>query len=304
MRNVCLAIGARAAPAAFVLALLAACSHSAGTTSSAPVHGPDLSPSPSVRFSVSGMAPQLSGTPTPTVTGAPTPTSTSTLRVHLGTVVLVPGYGGSTEGLSTIAAALRKVGRHVRVVALPAQASQLFEQQARTLEAVVGAEEKAGRGPVDIVAHSNGGVLARYWARHYNGAGRARVILTLGAPQHGTTLADLAFTAAPQLCTPACHEVRPSSTFLKALNKQPATAGIAWVSAYTDNDNVVTPATSAVLRGAINVRLQAVCADAVVDHSGLLGDPLALGLVVDELQAPVPHPERDGDCARLRALGS
>jgi triacylglycerol esterase/lipase EstA (alpha/beta hydrolase family) len=233
----------------------------------------------------------------------PTPTTTPT-PATLGTVVLIPGYGGSVEGLATIAAALRKAGRHVTVVALPAQASQTFERQALTLEAVVRAEEKAGRGPVDIVAHSNGGVLARYWARHYKGAGRARVILTLGAPQHGTQLADLAFSAAPQLCTPACGEVRPSSAFLKALNASPDTAGIAWISAYTDNDDVVTPPTSALLPGAVNVRLQAVCSGAVIDHSGLLGDPLALGLILDELQAPRVHAVGPADCTRLRTLGA
>ena len=303
-----LAHGARAVPAVLVLALVAACSHAAAPA--ATPAGPGLvgNPSPSVSISLSGSAPQQSGLPTPTglptSTGEPTPTIKPTLPVRLGTVLLVPGFGGSTEGLAPIAAALRKAGRQVRIVALPNRASESFTRQALTLEAAVRGEEKAGHAPVDIVAHSNGGVLARYWARHYRGAGRVRVVVTLGAPQHGTTLADLAYAAAPQMCTPACADVRPASPLLRALNAGKDSTAITWVSAYTDSDDVVTPPTSAVLRGAINVRLQAVCADSVVNHSGLLGDSLALGLVVDELQLPAPRIERPADCARLRALGA
>ena len=296
-------LGSRVVPAVLVFALVAGCSHAAAPSAAPPGQGALASPSPSVSV-------MLSGGPTPTPTGAPTPTnvpsptSTPALPVSLGTVLLVPGFGGSTDGLAPIAAALRKAGRHVRIVALPNRASEGFKRQALTLEAAVRSEEKLGHGPVDIVAHSNGGVLARYWARHYRGASRVRVVVTLGAPQHGTTLADFAYAAAPALCTPACVDVRPASALLRALNAGKDSTAIRWVSVYTDNDNVVLPPTSAVLRGALNVRLQAVCADAAVDHSGLLGDSLALGLVLDELQLPGPRVERLADCVRLRALGA
>jgi triacylglycerol esterase/lipase EstA (alpha/beta hydrolase family) len=224
--------------------------------------------------------------------------------VRLGTVLVVPGYGGDLGGLGSIAAALKKAGRRVRLVSLPASASQSFERQAVSLEAAVRAEEKAGHGPVDIVGHSNGGVLARYWARHYHGAGRARVIIGLGSPQHGTQLAELAYQAAPGLCSASCREVRPHSAFLSALNAGDETpAGIGWVTVYTDNDDVVTPATSASLSGAVNVHLQAVCATATATHSGLLAAPLVLGIVLDELRAAGPHAETAAACRRLTALG-
>ncbi|MCU1677844.1 MAG: estB 4 [Frankiales bacterium] len=217
----------------------------------------------------------------------------------------MPGYGGSVEGLSRLAAAIRATGRHVRVVAIPGQAYGSFFAQAKSLEAAVRSEEKAGRGPVDIVAHSNGGVLARYWARHYRASGRVGLVISLGSPQHGTLIADRAYALAPGLCTGSCREVRPRSAFLRALNAGDETpAGIQWVSVYTDNDTVVTPPTSTRLSGGVNVHLQAVCADAASDHSGLLGDPLPVGIVLDELAASTPRTEASGDCARLRALGS
>ncbi|MDQ1680624.1 MAG: triacylglycerol lipase [Frankiaceae bacterium] len=232
------------------------------------------------------------------------PTGVAAAAVRLGTVLVVPGYGGDLGGLGSIAAALKKAGRRVRLVSLPASASQSFERQAASLEAAVRAEEKAGHGPVDIVGHSNGGVLARYWARHYHGSGRARVIIGLGSPQHGTELAEFAYQAAPGLCSASCREVRPHSAFLSALNSGDETpAGISWVTVYTDNDDVVTPATSARLSGAVNVHLQAVCATATATHSGLLGAPLVLGIVLDELRAAGPHAETAAACRRLTALG-
>jgi triacylglycerol esterase/lipase EstA (alpha/beta hydrolase family) len=225
--------------------------------------------------------------------------------VRLGTVLVVPGFGGDVGGLRSIAAALTRAGRRVRLVALPSSASQSFEQQAVTLEAAVRAEERAGRGPVDIVGHSNGGVLARYWARHFHGAGRARVIIGLGSPQHGTSLADLAYQAAPELCPASCREVRPGSAFLTALNKGDETPpGIGWVTLYTDYDDVVTPPASARLTGAVNLHLQAICAGASASHSGLLAAPVVLGIVVDELRAAGPHVETAAACGRLTALGT
>jgi triacylglycerol esterase/lipase EstA (alpha/beta hydrolase family) len=282
-RLVTLSLARRLGGSIVVLSLLSACT--------SPSRGP------AAAASTATVSPTGAPTVSPTAPVAPARTVTP------GTVLLVPGYGGSTEGLTTIAAALRAVGRRVRLVALPAQASGSFVSQARSLEAAVRAEEAAGRGPVDIVAHSNGGVLARYWVRQYHGAGRVRMVVTLGSPQHGTTLADLAFSLAPTLCPAACQQVRPHSAFLAALNKGDETpGGIGWVSLYTDLDDVVQPPTSAELTGGVNIRLQAICTDATPNHSGLLGDPLALGIVVDELTAAAPHPEKAADCARLRAL--
>jgi triacylglycerol esterase/lipase EstA (alpha/beta hydrolase family) len=220
-----------------------------------------------------------------------------------GAVLLVPGYGGSTEGLATLARVLRAAGRTVAVVRIPGQAEQSFAAQAVALEAAVVAQEKAGRAPVDIVAHSNGGVLARFWARHHDGAHRARRIVTLGSPHHGTQLAAVAAAEAPDLCPEACQEVRPDSAFLRALNSGDETpAGTDWVSVFTDLDDVVTPVATSALGGGVNIRIQDVCADARPDHGGLVTDPAVVGLVLDEVGALPVHAEPPSACARLRSL--
>lgn len=247
--------------------------------------------------------------PAPTSTSVPAAAPTSALTTPLavaptGTVLLVPGYGGSTAGLRTLQATLREAGRRTKIVGI-GSGEQSFVNQALKLEAAVKAEERAGRGPVDIVGHSNGGVLTRYWVRKYGGAPRVGQVISLGSPQHGTQLAGIAVSVAPERCTAACRQVVPGSSFLRALNAgDESPAGVRWLNAYTDDDDVVTPPASARLRGGINVRLQTLCAGAFIDHIGLLSDPLALGLVVDQLATVTPRAPDASDCSRLRQLGS
>jgi triacylglycerol lipase len=66
----------------------------------------------------------------------------------------------------------------------------------------------------------------------------------------------------------------------------------------------VTPPASASLQGAVNVRLQDVCAGAGVGHGGLVRDPLVLGLVVRALDGALPRPPAPAECAVLRASGT
>jgi triacylglycerol lipase len=67
----------------------------------------------------------------------------------------------------------------------------------------------------------------------------------------------------------------------------------------------VTPPSSSRLEGAVDVRLQAVCPDDRVDHSGLPDDPLVAGVVVRALApTPLTSAPRPTECKKLRALSS
>lgn len=60
-----------------------------------------------------------------------------------------------------------------------------------------------------------------------------------------------------------------------------------WLSLWTTDDEVVIPAASARLAGAINVPIQSVCPGHVVSHTQLPADPVVISLV---LQAIGPGP--------------
>ena len=71
---------------------------------------------------------------------------------------------------------------------------------------------------------------------------------------------------------------------------------------YSADDGVVTPPRSARLDGARNVLIQDVCPGARVAHTRLVSDPIALGLVVEALEAG-SRTFDPGSCEDVRALG-
>ncbi|WP_448623888.1 lipase family alpha/beta hydrolase [Geodermatophilus sp. URMC 64] len=217
-----------------------------------------------------------------------------------GPVLLVPGYGGSTASLRELADRLTAAGRDATVVAVPGDGTGDLGASADALGAAAAdALERTGADSVDVVGYSAGGVIARLWIAD-GGAAVARRVVTLGAPHHGTTLADLAGRVAPGRCPEGCRQLATGSALLAQLNAGDETpAGPTWVSIWTTQDETVTPPDSARLDGALNLTVQSVCADAQVGHGGLPRSPLVQAMVEAELAAGDPVALTPADCARL-----
>jgi triacylglycerol esterase/lipase EstA (alpha/beta hydrolase family) len=219
-----------------------------------------------------------------------------------GPVLLVPGYGGATGGLDALASVLRARGRDATVVPLPGDGTGDLGASAQALDAAVRrALDRTGAGSVDVVGYSAGGVVARLWAAD-GGARQARRIVTLGSPQHGTELADLADGVLPGECPAGCRELGTGSDLLRRLNAGDETPdGPTWVSIWTTQDRTVQPPDSARLAGALNIPVQSVCAGARVTHGDLPSDPLVEQLVLTELRAGGPVRLGPSDCETLTA---
>jgi triacylglycerol lipase len=86
-----------------------------------------------------------------------------------------------------IARHLETLGCHAHAVRLPAAAS--VPDRARELVAAIDA---LPHPRIDLIAHSLGGLDARYALTHLGLARRVRSLVTVGTPHHGTPLADLA----------------------------------------------------------------------------------------------------------------
>jgi triacylglycerol lipase len=86
-----------------------------------------------------------------------------------------------------IAKHLESLGCHAHAVRLPPAAS--VPERARELVAAI---EALPHERVDLIAHSLGGLDARYALTHLGLAGRVRALVTVGTPHRGTPLADLA----------------------------------------------------------------------------------------------------------------
>lgn len=86
-----------------------------------------------------------------------------------------------------IARHLGTLGCHAHAVRLPAAGS--VPERARELVAAIDA---LPHPRIDLIAHSLGGLDARYALTHLGLARRVRSLVTVGTPHHGTPLADLA----------------------------------------------------------------------------------------------------------------
>jgi triacylglycerol lipase len=217
-----------------------------------------------------------------------------------GPVLLVPGYGGSTTALGSLAARLRAEGRRATIVTLPDRGVGDLAGQAKALDAAVRADlNSTGAPSVDVVGYSAGGVVARLWAREDGGAAKARRIVTLGSPHHGTEVAATA-EVVPGACPAACQELAPDSDLLSRLNAGDETpAGPRWVSIWTTVDEVVVPPDSARLAGATNIEVQDVCQGSTVAHGQLPTNAVVQAMVLAELGTGPVRDFSAGDCVRL-----
>jgi pimeloyl-ACP methyl ester carboxylesterase len=217
-------------------------------------------------------------------------------------VILVHGLGGTTDNMTAIAARLRRDDRDPVSVSLPNNGLVDIDMSVREVDRAVRA---TGARVVDLVGYSLGGVVVRAWVASESEWAVARRVVTLASPHHGAQLADTAAVLDPTRCVEACAQLRPGSQFLRDLNSDDETPGTAsWTAVWTTRDQTVTPVESARLEGAVNVRLQDVCADSEVGHGSINRNPLPLGLVVLALRGELPTAPPPSQCPAIRALGA
>jgi pimeloyl-ACP methyl ester carboxylesterase len=156
-----------------------------------------------------------------------------------------------------------------------------------------------GTSKVDLVGHSQGGMMPRYYLKFLGGASKVNTLVGLSPSNHGTTLDGLAilaafFPGATGLLCPACEEQIVGSSFLTELNSGGDTVpGVEYTVIQTRYDQVVTPYTSAFLSGSNvkNVLLQNQCILDLGDHLSMPYDHIADADVLTALDPLHPrHP--------------
>jgi triacylglycerol lipase len=170
--------------------------------------------------------------------------------------------------------------------------------------AVDAMHERTGR-KVDIVGHSQGGMMPR-WAVKWWPSVQARVddYVSLAGPHHGVALADDVENS-PFGAPPVAWQFDPDSEFVAALNAGDETPGdVDYTSLYSLFDTLVQPVTpvpTAALEWGQdnpkvrNVLLQDVCPARLVDHLTIgTTDRVSMELTLDALSNPGP-----ADPARL-----
>ncbi len=188
----------------------------------------------------------------------------------------------------------------------PVQGVDSIEGGAAVLASFVDQVRAAtGAAKVDLVGHSQGGMMPRYYIKNLGGAGKVAKLVALSPSNNGTTLDGItelasklgalepgnAFLSGP--CD-ACVEQEVGSPFLTALNAGGETVpGIDYTVVSTEDDEVVTPYTNAFLPAApnvTNITVQDQCALDQSDHLEIAYDPVALTDMLNALDPAHPQP--------------
>jgi alpha-beta hydrolase superfamily lysophospholipase len=95
---------------------------------------------------------------------------------------------------------------------------------------------RSGGGPVCVIGHSLGGLIARYYVQRLGGDAYVPLTITLATPHGGTATALL---APPH---PLLRQLRPGSELLAELAEPAAGCRTRFVAFYSDLDEAVIPA--------------------------------------------------------------
>lgn len=130
---------------------------------------------------------------------------------------------------------------------------------------------KTGAREVDIVAHSMGGLVGRYYVEKLGGASRVAHLITIATPHRGSSLARFALGAGGR-------DHSEGSPLLLELERAGRTEEVAYTSIWSTCDNLVVPPQSSRLGGPGE--------DVVLDgigHLGLLTSPRVVEAITSSL---------------------
>ncbi|MDG4805237.1 alpha/beta fold hydrolase [Micromonospora sp. WMMD1120] len=199
-------------------------------------------------------------------------------------VIVVGGLSGVAVAYEPIAGRLRADGYRTFIYQLPGLGLGDIPTSARAFATYVSqVRASTGASAVDLVAHSEGGLVSRYYLKRLGGTASVGRYVSLGTPQYGTYVANIVAFLGLGSCAGvvACQQMTIGSSFLADLNAGDDTPGaVRYTTIRTLQDELVRPTGNAAVNdGATNVLIQASCPLRVVGHLGLVLDGTAYTIV-------------------------
>ncbi|MFC7844667.1 esterase/lipase family protein [Streptomyces sp. NPDC057382] len=155
--------------------------------------------------------------------------------------------------------------------------------------------ERTGAERVDVVGHSLGGLIARYYVQRLGGDTRVRTLVTLGTPHAGTRVARWADAH------PIVRQMRPGSPVLEELTRPAPDCRTHFVGFWSDLDHVMVPPETARVDhpdlSVHNVRVTG------IGHLALPVHPAVADAIREVLDTALPgEPSADGPEGRAGGL--
>ncbi len=183
------------------------------------------------------------------------------------TVVFVHGLGANRAGFLPLRGYLRLHG-HAQQLSYDYRSSGSLESLALGLKRAI--DTSVGGGRIDLVAHSMGGLVARFYLQQLGGARRVDRLITLGTPHRGSHAANFIPSA-------LVRQLLPDGPFLRHLNGLPA-PDVHTTSIVAGRDLLIQPTDSAACPFGETVRF------AELGHVELLFRPEVMAEVASRLR--------------------
>ncbi|MGW6582482.1 esterase/lipase family protein [Streptomyces globisporus] len=233
-----------------------------------------------------GLTPERGGTapaePGPPATAGPSATTATTAlsatTAATPPVVLLHGFIDNRSAFVVLRRVLTRHGRHLASLnysPLTRDVRTAAELLGRHVEEICA---RTGHGRVDIVGHSLGGLIARYYVQRLGGDRRVRTLVTLGTPHGGTAVAPGAGVH------PIVRQMRGGSSVIEELRGPAPGCRTRFVSFWSELDQVMVPVETACVDhpdlDAVNVRVTG------IGHLALPVHPTVAAAVREALEAP------------------
>ncbi|MEU1192297.1 alpha/beta fold hydrolase [Streptomyces sp. NPDC005859] len=247
-----------------------------------------------------GIAQERRATARPALPGAATTEDPPQLPTQAPPpVVLLHGFIDNRSVFVLLRRSLAQHGRHrmesLNYSPLTCDIRTAAELLGRHIEEIC---ERTGSSQVDVVGHSLGGLIARYYVQRLGGDGRVRILVTLGTPHSGTRVAPLANAH------PIVRQMRPGSEVIEELSRPAPGCRTHFVSFWSDLDHLMDPLETACVDHpdllAQNVRVTG------IGHLALPVHPaVATGILqaLDAAQTEAPAGARTGTSTGLPRVG-
>ncbi|MGW0731052.1 esterase/lipase family protein [Streptomyces sp. NPDC002851] len=151
-------------------------------------------------------------------------------------VVLLHGFVDNRSVFVLLRRALAKDGgRHVEALNYSPFAGDIRATAADLGRRIAEICARTGHDEVDLVGHSLGGLIARYYAQRLGGDRRIRTLVTLGTPHGGTPVAPL------MDAHPVVRQMRPESDLIAELKEPAPGCRTRFVSFWSELDPLMNP---------------------------------------------------------------
>lgn len=164
--------------------------------------------------------------------------SSTSIDPQRQTIVFVSGFGAPQRGLRIIKRRLVRDGYNVVLFSLHWQdvTGGVGDMALSLGREILNLKKVVHSSPVHIVAHSAGGIVARFYIQLLGGSHYCETLTTLATPHHGTWLALLGFFSHLAMVGKYLLQLSPRSRTIRKLNEKPIPTDLMMTSIYSTDD--------------------------------------------------------------------